>query len=198
MSSTCNVIMPNAKKSSSLAILAEKTELEVELGSASFAEGFKSLLSAIAATEYREFSLIEGHMASALDAIQATLKHYATVLEIDPDRGMTKEEKDALASLELKDVSERWIAQNLYPDFQKTLHDITQATATGNPAEMLLVFTERVERVERLLKDAQGNHEKPKVIHLIWSISTALVDALMAGQLVAVVNSEAHGRLQAS
>jgi hypothetical protein len=155
MSHTCNLYSPS--RASGVATLAQRTELEVELGSASFAESFKSVFSAIAALEYQEYAVVNTHIESALDAIQGTQGHYGNVLEIDPNRGMNEVERTSLASLDLKNALERWTQTGLVPDIQTSVRDVVQAAATGNPADLLQVFT-----MSRQRKNYFTNHA---VIH---------------------------------
>ena len=195
MSHTCNY-SPLPSRMPDTSTLAHRTELEVELGSASFAESFKSVFSAIAALEYREFTLMNAHIASALDALQGTQFHYSNVLEIDPNRGMDEAGLSAFRALDLSSALERWTGAGLVPDLQESARAVIQAAAKGSPSDLLQVFTSRVEVAKELLKKSEEetlvNAGSSKSVEALWLVTSAMVNALIAGQLVAIVNRESH------
>jgi hypothetical protein len=198
MSQICNVVKPDFAPNATN--LTERTELEVELGSAAFAESFKSVLSAVAAIEYGEISLIDSHIASALDAIQATELHYKAVLEIDPNRGMAQEDRKLLSRLKLDNALERWVQTNFVPDIQTSVHDVVRAAATGSPEKLLQVFTGRVAKAKALLYEARQRSslqtDSAGRVAMLWSLTSAMVDALIAGQVIAIVHLEASNQRQ--
>jgi hypothetical protein len=169
------------------------TEIEVESGSAVLTSAISSVMSAIAAIELHENELIPVHIEAALDDVRTAQWHYDVVQKIDPERGSTVAEKEALKSLDLSGSLSRWIKAQLIPDIQLIVEELEIAAKSGNPSELLKVFTRRLDDAEKVLIKVHENQSKLHAdIQLeLWEVTTALVDVLIAGQGVAIVNREA-------
>lgn len=173
------------------------TEYEVEQGSASLANSLRSILSAITAIELRAPTMVAPHVEAALEACRIAVKHYNTVKDIDPDRGATEKERYSLRSLDFSNFLQRWDAENLIPDLAESAEDVRVAAATGSPAALLEVFNNKLEKATKCLEAIHNGHlASNKVIQWeIWRATSVLVDALMTGQMIAIVNREADALL---
>ncbi|MBF6594063.1 MAG: hypothetical protein IVW51_06405 [Thermaceae bacterium] len=176
------------------------TEYEVEQGSASLANSLRSILSAISAVELRAPTMVSSHVEAALEACKIAVNHYATVMNIDPNRGASEKEKHALRSVNLHESLQRWSAENLIPDLVKSAEEVEKAAATGNPAALLEVFNSRLVSASKHLEAIyQGPLISNKVIQWeIWRATSVLIDVLMTGQMIAIINREANALLESA
>ncbi len=196
MSSICNVggpvrpvnIVPDDIN------LAALTELEVESGSAALAGAVSSVMSAIASIELHENELIASHMESALDGLRSAQWHYDAIGRIDAERGATSEDRIFLKALDLSSAPSRWKAEGLIPDVDLALEELVKASKSGQPSMLLEVFTRRLNTAERVLQEIHD--EKPTSTSDLqlasWRATAALLDAVIAGQGLAVLNRESY------
>ena len=200
MSQACNT-GPRIDKSAPANINAwKRTEFEVESGSAALANSFQSALAAIAAIELHTPGTVSSHAESALAATKIAQKHYQNVFDIEPERGLSQSHREAIQRLDLTSCVRKWAETGLVPNLETLAEDIKRAAATGKPSELLVVFTKRLgiveERLQALVQTRPTQLEDLQ--WQVWMATSALTEALMAGQMVAIVHREADALTTAS
>jgi hypothetical protein len=176
------------------------TEYEVEQGSAALANSFRSILSAVSAIELHAIPTVPTYFQAALEASKVALQHYEAVIEIDPNRGADQHEQAAIRALDLSSAIERWNNQNLVPNIGNAVEELRRAAVSGHPAKLLEAFTIRLRKTVQYLDKLNGSPPlNNKAIQWdTWVAISMLVDTMMTGQMIAIINREARELLDSA
>lgn len=197
MSQICNKISdgfdpltPEFPRGASLAAI---TEYHVEQGSAMLSSCLRSIASAISAIELHKPAAVRAHIQGASEACKIAVAHYRTVQEIDPNRGATDSEIGALQALDIENAFARWTSYDLIPDLAQCVKDVSIAAKDGGPAAMLNVFNHRLEKANQCLQSVLGSGLTSNHIIQweIWRALSTVTEALLTGQMIAIVYREA-------
>lgn len=158
------------------------------------------MLAAVAAIELHTLGTVPSHAEAALAATKMAQKHYQNVFDIEPERGLSQPHREAIQRLDLTSCVQKWVETGLVPNLEAAVEDIERAAATGKPSELLVVFTKRLgiveERLQALVKARPTRLEDLQ--WQVWTVTSALTEALMVGQMVAIVHREADALTTAS
>lgn len=207
MSSICNKD-PNPKPipnrslvnlTSESTSLSEITEYEVEQGSAALANSLRHILSAISTIELHVTPMVPSYFEAALESCRTAIYHYKMVSKIDPNHGSDTKEQIAIRSLDLSNALERWNKHWLIPDLFHVAQELEVAASGGQPAKLLEVFTSRLQNATEYLEKLVTSPiimDNRTLQWNTWVVTSLLVETMMAGQMVAIINREAREKME--